>query len=52
MYAWIWGKLPGEGPVRVMVAAALVVGLLAALLLVVFPELDALLPSTDVDVGR
>ena len=52
MYAWIWRRLPGAGAVRVLSAVGLAVAVLAVLLLVVFPGLDALLPYTDVDVGR
>ncbi len=51
MYAWIWRHLPGSGPVRVLAAATAVAVLLAALVLLAFPALDAVLPYADVDVG-
>lgn len=51
MYAWIWRHLPGPLPARVLVSAVAGLAVLAVLLLVVFPALDAVLPSGGVEVG-
>lgn len=51
MYRWIWRQLPGPLPLRLVVATLLVVGVVALLVLVVFPGLEPLLPFTDVNVG-
>lgn len=51
MYVWIWRHLPGHGTLRLTVAVLLVVAVLAVLFLVIFPAVDAILPSTNVDVG-
>jgi hypothetical protein len=51
MYVWIWRHLPGNGGVRMAVAAALISLILLGLLLVVFPAVDHLLPFVQVGVG-
>jgi hypothetical protein len=48
MYGWIWRQLPGPTPVKSLLALALLVGVLALLMLVVFPALDPLLPFNNV----
>lgn len=50
MYAWIWRHLPGPFPVRLMVALVLITGVVALLMLVVFPWLEPMLPFNDVSV--
>ena len=50
MYAWLWRHLPGPLPVRVLLAAALLVVAVALLFLVVFPAVEPLLPFSDVTV--
>ncbi len=50
MYAWIWRHLPGPLPVRVAVAATLMVGVVAVLFVWVFPWLEPRLPFTNVTV--
>ncbi len=39
MYGWLWQRLPGPTPVRVLLAAAAAAAAVALLLLVVFPAL-------------
>jgi hypothetical protein len=50
MYAWIWNHLPGPVPVRVLISAVLLLAIVAALFLWVFPWLEPRLPFTDVTV--
>lgn len=50
MYAWMWRRIPGPLAVRLLVVLAVLVGVLALLMLVVFPVLDPLLPFNDVSV--
>lgn len=50
MYSWIWTRLPGPTPVRVVLAALLIVAVVLVLLFVVFPRVEVLLPFTDVGV--
>lgn len=50
MYAWMWRRLPGPLAVRLLITFVVAVGVLAALMLVVFPVLDPLLPFNDVSV--
>lgn len=50
MYAWIWRHLPGPFVVRLVVALALITGVVALLMLVVFPWLEPKLPFNDVSV--
>lgn len=52
MYGWIWRHLPGPTAVRVVVAVALVVGVVAACFTWVFPAVAEWLPFTDVTVDR
>lgn len=48
MYGWIWRNLPGPVAVRVVLAVALALGVVALLLFVVFPWLEPLLPFNNV----
>ncbi len=50
MYGWIWRRLPGNGPVRAVLALALVLGAVALLWFYVFPWAEPLLPFGDVTV--
>ncbi|SFP86988.1 hypothetical protein SAMN05421810_103672 [Amycolatopsis arida] len=50
MYGWIWRHLPGPVPMRVVLAAALVVGVVALLMFVVFPWVEPMLPFNEVAV--
>jgi hypothetical protein len=51
MYGWIWRHLPGPVPVRIALAALLVIGVIALLFFVVFPLVDPLLPFNNVTTG-
>jgi hypothetical protein len=48
MYGWIWRHLPGPMAVRVLLAVALALGVVALLMLVVFPWAEPLLPFNNV----
>jgi hypothetical protein len=48
MYGWIWRHLPGPLGVRIATAAALVLGVVALLMFVIFPWVEPLLPFNDV----
>lgn len=50
MYAWIWRHLPGPLPLRLVIALALVVAVVALLLTTVFPWAEHALPFLDVTV--
>ena len=51
MYTWIWRHLPGGTSLKAIEALALVLAVSALLLFVVFPEVEPLLPFTDVTVN-
>jgi len=51
MYAWIWRKLPGRWPVKLLGSLILVAAAVAVLFLVVFPWLGPKLPFNHVTVG-
>ncbi|RLK60181.1 MULTISPECIES: hypothetical protein [Actinokineospora] len=48
MYGWIWRHLPGPTAVRVLTAVVLVAGVIALLMLVVFPWVEPKLPFNQV----
>jgi hypothetical protein len=50
MYTWIWRHLPGNTPVKALGALLLILAVSALLLFVVFPQVEPLLPFTDVTV--
>lgn len=50
MYGWIWRHLPGSVVVRILLALLLIAGVVALLMLVVFPWLEPMLPFDDVSV--
>jgi hypothetical protein len=52
VYAWIWRHLPGPVPLRLVVAAALVLAVVALLFTVVFPWAEHGLPFLDVTVDQ
>ncbi|HEX6755050.1 MAG TPA: hypothetical protein VF109_03795 [Mycobacteriales bacterium] len=52
MYSWIWRKLPGGLPGKVVGSAILVLAVLALLFLVVFPYAEPRLPWNDVTVTQ
>ena len=52
MYRWIWRQLPSTRLMRLAVLTMLLVGVVAVLMLVVFPYVDARLPVSQVTVRR
>ena len=50
MYTWIWRHLHGPVPAKAFGALLLIVAISALLLFVVFPQVEPLLPFTDVTV--
>jgi hypothetical protein len=52
VYAWIWRSLPGRAPVRVAIAALLVMAVVVVLFTVVFPWAEHTLPFLDVTVDQ
>jgi hypothetical protein len=50
MYAWMWRRLPGPWPAKLLGMLALLVGVLALLFLVVFPKVGPSLPFNHVTV--
>lgn len=52
MYAALWNLLPGPAWLRVILALVLVVLVLAACVLLVFPWLNTFVNVTDVTVGQ
>ena len=50
MYPWLWSKLPGPTPVKVLEAVGLFIAVVALLFTVVFPWLEPRLPFNDVTV--
>ena len=50
MYTWIWHRLPGGTATKALEALVLVLAVAALLLFVVFPEVEPLLPFTEVTV--
>jgi hypothetical protein len=51
VYGWIWRHLPGPTAVKVTEAVVLVLGVVALLMLVVFPWVEPLLPFNQVTTG-
>ena len=52
MYTWVWRHLPGNTPVKSVLALVLIAAVCALLLFVVFPEVEPMLPFTDVTVDQ
>lgn len=50
MYAWLWRKLPGPTPVKLLETLALLLATVALLFTVVFPWVEPRLPFNDVTV--
>lgn len=49
MYSWIWRKLPGGMPGKLIGSVALTAGMLALLWFVVFPAVRPMMPWSNVD---
>ena len=52
MYTWIWRKLPGGLPGKIIGSTLLVAAVVALLLFVAFPWLEPRLPFDDVTVDQ
>jgi hypothetical protein len=52
MYTWIWRHLPGNTATKSLAALVLALALAVLLLFVVFPEVEPLLPFTNVTVAE
>jgi hypothetical protein len=50
VYAWIWRRLPGGRPGKLLAAVGVLVGVLALLFFVVFPWVEPRLPFNAVTV--
>jgi hypothetical protein len=51
VYGWIWRHLPGPTAAKIAEATVLVLGIVALLMLVVFPWVEPLLPFNQVTTG-
>lgn len=51
MYALIWRALPGPWPVKLLLALLLVLAVVAVLFLLVFPQVEPLLPFDEITLG-
>ena len=52
MYGWLWRHLPGPTAVRVVTAVVLVLAVLAACFLWVFPAVAPYMPFNQTTVGE
>jgi len=52
VYAWIWRKLPGPWPVKLVEALVAFAAVVLLLFTVVFPWLEPRLPFNDVTVDQ
>jgi hypothetical protein len=50
VYGWIWRRLPGNFPVKLVEGLVLVVGVLAILFLVLFPWVEPRLPWNNINI--
>lgn len=50
MYAWLYRRLPGPTPMRVLLVVLLLAAFILLLMEVVFPAVEHLMPYTDVAV--
>ena len=50
MYAWLWHRLPGGWPGKLLSSLVLIGGVTALLLIVVFPRVESGLPFQQVTV--
>lgn len=50
MYSWIWHRLPGPRPVRLLLSLLLGLAVVAVLFTVVFPWVETALPFLQVTV--
>lgn len=52
MYVWIWRRLPGGRPGKLIGSALLILVVVALLFLVVFPWIEPRMPFNDVTVNQ
>lgn len=52
LYGFLWRLLPGPVAVKVVLATLLVLAVVAALFIWVFPVLEPLMPGNDITVGQ
>lgn len=52
MYTWIWRHLPGTTAAKALAALLMALEVAALLLFVVFPQVEPLLPFTNVTVAE
>ena len=52
MYVWIWRRLPGGIPAKLLGCLVLLVGVLALLFFLVFPWAETRLPFNDVTIDK
>ncbi|MCC2307873.1 hypothetical protein [Cellulomonas chengniuliangii] len=52
MYGWLWRRLPGPAPVRVVILALAAVAVLAVCFQWVFPAVAPYMPFSDTTVGE
>ncbi|WP_216692871.1 hypothetical protein [Dietzia psychralcaliphila] len=50
MYAWLYRRLPGRTPLRILLVLVLLAAAFLLLMEVVFPAVDSLMPYSDVSV--
>ena len=50
MYGWIWRRLPGPTPARLLLAVALAAAVVVVLFAWVFPHLAPFMPFNDASV--
>ncbi|MFN3338258.1 MAG: hypothetical protein ACK40Z_01040 [Dietzia sp.] len=50
MYAWLYRRLPGPTPVRILLVLVLLAAAFLLLMEVVFPAVESLMPYSDVSV--
>ena len=51
MYAWLWRRLPGPWPVRLLIYLALIAAVVYALFIWVFPWVEETFDINNVTVG-
>lgn len=51
MYAWVWQRLPGPWPARLLICLVLIAALVYALFMWVFPWAEEALGISNVTVG-
>ena len=52
MYSWLWRKLPGPTPVKLLEAAVAFAAVTLVLFTLVFPWLEPRLPFNDVTIDQ